>query len=246
MANLVIDIGNTQTKLAVFDEQEIIFFGHFDTSNSTQIEEIARNNNVSRAIISSVKKDEGLQIRPGSNIKTYRFNYQMATQIHNHYRTPETLGADRLAAVVGAVKANPGKDNLVIDAGSCITYDYVDAGSNYYGGSISPGIAMRYKAMNNYTSALPMVDKDAGFTGRAGHDTKTAMLSGVQNGIRYEAEGFIKSYAQQHTSINITLTGGDGIFLDTLLKNSIFAPYIKNDPYLVLRGLNAIVQEYND
>lgn len=244
MANLIADIGNTQTKLAVFNGQEIVFFKHFGSVTAEQLNETARKYNAGKAIISSVKKDHELQL--SESIKTYRFNYQMATQIYNHYRTPETLGLDRLAAVVGAVKVHPGKENLVIDAGTCITYDYADAGNNYYGGSISPGVSMRFKAMNYYTAALPLVDKDTGFSGRFGNDTKTAMLSGVQNGIRYEVEGFIKSYLQQQTNINIILTGGDGIFLDTLLKNSIFAPYIKNDPYLVLRGLNAIVQEYND
>ena len=246
MANLVIDIGNTQTKLAIFDEQEIVFFEHFENISNAQIEEIVSGHHIAKAIVSSVKNEAGNGIKLDDKIKIYRFNYQMATNINNLYRTSATLGADRLAAVAAAVGLNPGKNNLVIDAGTCITYDFVDAGKNYYGGSISPGLNMRYKAMNNYTSALPLVSKDPNFSGSTGRDTVTAMQSGVQNGVKYEAEGFINSYMQQYASINIILTGGDGIFLDTLLKNSIFAPYIKNDPYLVLRGLNAIVQEYND
>jgi type III pantothenate kinase len=147
---------------------------------------------------------------------------------------------------MGAHCLYPGADNLVIDAGTCITYDYVDAGGNYYGGSISPGLNMRYQAMHNYTSALPLVNADDNFSQMFGTDTQSAMQSGVQNGLKYEIEGFINSYRDGKPQLNILLTGGDGIFFDTVLKNSIFAPYIKNEPYLVLKGLNAAIQQHND
>jgi len=147
---------------------------------------------------------------------------------------------------MGAANLYPGKGSLVIDAGTCITYDFVDAKANYFGGSISPGLNMRYKALNNYTAGLPLIEQDSAFDDAYGKDTSGAMRSGVQNGIKYELTGFIESYTKEEKDINIVLTGGDSIFFDTLLKNSIFAPYIKNEPHLVLKGLNAAIQKHND
>ncbi|OKS89504.1 type III pantothenate kinase [Mucilaginibacter polytrichastri] len=246
MPNLVIDIGNTQTKLAVFNDQEMVWFDRQEVADASTINHIIASYQIDKVIASSVKKDHDWQQQISKATKLYLFNYQMAKSVHNHYRTPQTLGLDRLAAVAGAAAIYPGKASLVIDAGTCITYDYVDAGTNYAGGSISPGLSMRYKAMHNYTAGLPLVNKDETFNGSFGNDTISAMVSGVQNGIKYEVEGFVKSYQKQQPHLNIILTGGDGIFLDTLLKNSIFAPYIKIEPYLVLRGLNAVIKEHND
>jgi len=134
----------------------------------------------------------------------------------------------------------------VIDGGTCITYDWIDAGGNYFGGSISPGVNMRYNALNHYTSSLPLVNTDKIFESNSGDDTETAMLSGVQNGVKFELSGFIESYSKNKNELNIILTGGDSIFFDTLLKNSIFAPCIKIEPHLVLKGLNAAIQKHND
>jgi len=170
----------------------------------------------------------------------------MTAGVHNQYKTPQTLGLDRLAAVIGANKLYPGKGSLVIDAGTAITYDWVDAAGNYFGGSISPGLNMRYKALNYYTGKLPLISADTGFDTGYGDDTQTAIRSGVQNGIKYELTGFIESYKKDEPELNIILSGGDSIFFDTLLKNSIFAPYVKNEPYLVLKGLNAAIQNNND
>jgi type III pantothenate kinase len=202
---------------------------------------------VNQAIISSVKKEkeEWLEaLKEKVDIKY--FNVEMTAGIHNQYKTPQTLGPDRLAAVIGAHKLYPGKGNLVIDAGTAITYDWIDADGNYFGGSISPGLNMRYKALNYYTGALPLINANATFENDYGDDTTTAILSGVQNGIKYEVTGFIESYQNSEPELNIILSGGDSIFFDTLLKNSIFAPYIKNEPYLVLKGLNAAIQNNND
>jgi type III pantothenate kinase len=151
-----------------------------------------------------------------------------------------------LAGVIGAAHAYPAQNSLVIDGGTCITYDFVDSDLNYYGGSISPGLKMRYNALNYYTAALPVVNANSAFDKISGNNTQSAITSGVQNGIKYELEGFINSYKQNKNQLNIILTGGDGIFFDNLLKNSIFAPYIKIEPYLVLKGLNAAIQKHND
>lgn len=247
MANLVIDIGNTLTKVAVFRQNELLQAEYYPSANATVLLELIEKYKINRGIISSVKKEtEDWRDVIKNHISLVNFNRDMVIDIHNRYKTPETLGLDRLAAVIGAHKLYQGENNLVIDAGTCITYDWIDADGNYFGGSISPGLNMRYKALNYYTGALPLVKADDEFEESYGSDTTGAILSGVQNGIKYELTGFIQSYYDNAREMNIILTGGDSIFFDTLLKNSIFAPYVKNEPYLVLKGLNAVIQNNND
>jgi type III pantothenate kinase len=247
MTNLVIDIGNTYTKIAVFKLDELLAVEQFETVDATTLDSFLNNYKVNKAIISSVKKHiEPWQIGLGAKIPLTYFTALIKSSIQNHYLTPETLGTDRLAAVIGANHIYPGLNNLVINGGTAITYDYIDAGGNYFGGSISPGLNMRYKALNYYTAGLPLINTDAAFNTAYGNDTETAIRSGVQNGIKYELTGFIESYKNNSQQLNIILSGGDSIFFDTLLKNSIFAPYIKNEPYLVLKGLNAAIQKHND
>ena len=247
MANLVIDIGNTLTKIAVFRQDELLYAEHYSAIETEVLFNLIDQYQVTQAIISSVKSEiETWRGALEKKVDLKYFNSRMTAGIHNQYKTPQTLGLDRLAAVIGANKLYPGKDCLVIDAGTCITYDWIDAEGNYFGGSISPGLNMRYKALNYYTGGLPLIGADAGFECSYGNDTTTSILSGVQNGIKYELTGFIQSYGKDEPELNIILTGGDSIFFDTLLKNSIFAPYIKNEPYLVLKGLNAAIQNNND
>jgi type III pantothenate kinase len=247
MANLVIDIGNTFTKAAIFEQDELVFTKHYKALDTIILDTFLTKYSVDKVIISSVKKSSE-EWESGLKQKTQLiyFNAGMTTGIHNHYLTPQTLGLDRLAAVIGANYLYPDKDNLVIDGGTCITYDWIDAAGNYFGGSISPGLNMRYNALNHYTAGLPVVKQDDTFESNSGEDTETAIRSGVQNGIKFELHGFIESYAKNKQQLNIILTGGDSIFFDTLLKNSIFAPYIKNEPHLVLKGLNAATQKHND
>jgi len=247
MTNLVIDIGNTYTKIAVFRLDELLVVDQFETVDAMVVDNFLSNYEVNRAIVSSVKKHiEPWQTSLSEKITLTYFSALIKTRIQNHYLTPETLGTDRLAAVIGANHIYPGLNNLVINGGTAITYDYIDAGANYFGGSISPGLNMRYKALNYYTAGLPLVNAYADFDTAYGGNTETAIRSGVQNGIKYELSGFIESYKSNSPQLNIILSGGDSIFFDTLLKNSIFAPYIKIEPYLVLKGLNAAIQKHND
>src|ERR1700744_523692 len=247
MANLVIDIGNTLTKIAVFRQDELLQAEHYPVVEAGTLLKLIDQYQVNKAIISSVKKEiESWRSTLEGKVDLEYFNVEMTAGIRNQYKTPKTLGLDRLAAVIGAKQLYPGKGSLVIDAGTAITYDWIDAEGNYFGGSISPGLNMRYKALNYYTGALPLINADDQFNDFYGNDTASAMRSGVQNGIKYEVTGFIESYQRNHPELNIILTGGDSIFFDTLLKNSIFAPYIKNEPYLVLKGLNAAIQNNND
>ena len=245
---MVIDIGNTFTKVAFFDDDNLLFTNHYNLVDTALVDELLNQYHVDSVIISSVKKDkEQWQLALGQKTKLTHFSAAMATGIRNHYLTPGTLGLDRLAAVIGAQRLFAGSNNLVIDGGTCITYDHVDHAGNYFGGSITPGLSMRYSALNYFTAGLPLVDMEEGFDKPNGEDTITSIRSGVQNGIKYELTGCIESYIKKDRQLNVILTGGDCYFFDTLLKNSIFAPYIKIEPYLVLKGLNAAIQQqYND
>jgi type III pantothenate kinase len=247
MANLVFDIGNTYTKLAVFEQDEMIKAEQHEQIDTALLDGILRDHGIEKAIISTVKKtNEQWQGALSEKLPVTAFNAGMTAGITNHYKTPQTLGLDRLAGVIGAHYLFPQCNNLVIDGGTCIKYDYVDARGNYFGGSISPGLNMRYKALNEYTAALPLLSEDEHFCETYGDSTENAIRSGVQNGIKYELQGFIDCYGAMGFETNIILSGGDSIFFDTLLKNSIFAPQIKNEPYLVLKGLNAAIQKHND
>lgn len=247
MTSLVIDIGNTLIKIAVFKLDEMLEANQYETIDVPVLDALLNKYNPVKAIVSSVKKNtEAWQVALGQKIPLTHFNTLMTSGINNHYLTPETLGPDRLAAVIGAYNMFPGQNSLVITGGTAITYDGVDAGGNYFGGSISPGLNMRYKALNNYTAGLPLIEADTDFNTPYGNNTTTAIRSGVQNGVKYELIGFIESYKTMGEQLNIILSGGDSIFFDTLLKNSIFARYIKIEPYLVLKGLNEAIQKHND
>ena len=151
--------------------------------------------------------------------------------------SPQTLGKDRIAAVIGAQSLLPAKNLLVIDAGSCITYDFLTGDRHYLGGAISPGVQMRLRSMNNYTNKLPLLSWEGVERPQSiGRTTITSMLSGVINGIIGEMKSFIFEYEQQYERLKIVLTGGDSIFFEKELKNGIFA-----DPNLVLKGLNEIL-----
>lgn len=159
--------------------------------------------------------------------------------IGNSYSTPQTLGMDRLAAAVGAWSMKPGRDLLVVDAGTAVTYDFVSADGVYRGGNIAPGIGLRLKALHEHTGALPLIDAQ-GELPEFGHNTETAIRSGVINGMRHELDGYIAELASKNPSLLVFLTGGDAEYFDIKAKSTTFAV-----PDLVLRGLSRIT-EYNE
>ncbi len=244
MTNLVFDIGNSFFKIAVFKEENILWTQRYRQISEALLNRVLNKFKPETAIISSVQNKIFLwETKLEKQLKTFRFHYQMAKSIKNHYEQPEKLGLDRLAAVVGAYFLYPKNSILVIDAGTCVTYDSVDQDGNYHGGSISPGLKMRFKALKYYTKKLPLVDFEPDFNQNIGTNTQEAILSGVQNGLRFEAEGFIRQQMEIQPETNILLTGGDLNFFDTHLKSSIFATYVKPEPYLVLKGLNAVIHQ---
>jgi type III pantothenate kinase len=237
---LIIDIGNTVAKLVAFDGEEPI--EEIKTSNETlaALPAFASKYHFDRGIVGSVigipdAVEEMLTSMPFSIL---RFTPDTPIPICNKYKSPYTLGSDRLAAAVGASILKPDKDILIIDAGTCITYDVIDAKKNYWGGNIAPGMQMRLDALHEYTVRLPLVQAEGEVPG-LGYNTETAIRSGVLRGMKYEIEGYIKSMRAKYPHLLVFLTGGDKINFDTNIKNSIFA-----DRFIVSRGLNKIL-DYN-
>lgn len=237
--NLVIDIGNNSSKFFLFQEDTIILRGRRENTSLNFIAEIAKEYGVKNIIVSSVVKfkDEEKEKLFAEHPGTLWFTNAMPLPINILYRTPERLGSDRLAAAIGAIGEAPGKDILVIDAGSAITIDFVDAEGNFRGGNISPGIKMRLTALHQLTSRLPKVEKD-GDTPTLGYDTETAIRSGVILGICHEIDGYINDFRQKYPNLLVFLTGGDEKTLIDKIKNRIFA-----DKFLIAKGLNRILKE---
>ena len=247
MANLVIDIGNSSTKVAVFNNRELSCLENHDVIDRDLLTGLISRYEISHSIISTVNQDAGEYeeiLRRYTNYK--RFSVSDQSIVNVTYESPNTLGLDRLAAIIGARSCYPGRNCLVIDAGTCITYDAVNAEGTYSGGSISPGLNMRFKAMHSFTSRLPLLSADENFTGRQGSDTATSMISGVQNGMYWEVLGFIENYTLRYPELQTILCGGDSKFFDTRLKSSIFAHAFKTEPHLVLIGLNEVIYQHND
>jgi type III pantothenate kinase len=237
---LIIDIGNTVAKLVAFDGEEPV--EEIKTSNDTlaDLPAFTRKYHFTCGIVGSVigipaAVEEKLE---GLSFPILHFTPDTPIPICNKYKSPETLGSDRLAAAVGASILKPEKDILIIDAGTCITYDVIDASRNYWGGNIAPGMQMRLHALHEYTVRLPLVQAEGEVPG-LGYNTETAIRSGVLRGMKYEIEGYIKSMRAKYPHLLVFLTGGDKINFDTNIRNSIFA-----DKFIVPRGLNKIL-DYN-
>ena len=239
--NLVIDIGNTAAKIAVFDGEELIDISYEPQHSLDSLKEISQRFPLRQGIIASVISltDVMLQQLNGLNIRLIHLTAKTPRPINNLYKTPQTLGVDRLAAVVAAHTSSPQLDALVIDAGTCITYDYINKNGDYLGGNISPGVNMRLKALHAFTDKLPLISPEGEIL-EWGNTTETAIRAGVIHGIQQEMEGYIQLAEKRSTNLSVFLTGGDSVYFDTIKKNTIFA-----DKYLVLKGLNRILS-YND
>lgn len=239
--NLIIDIGNTASKIAIFEQGEIKEMIRCSNQSLDELVALCRQYPIQKGILSSVVSinetiRQQLSLLP---FPVLEFTYQTPIPIRNLYQTPQTLGVDRLAAVVAAYYQKPNNPALVIDAGTCITYDFLDEHGQYWGGNISPGMEMRFKALHSFTDKLPYVAV-SGETPLYGNSTETAIRAGVIRGIEHEICGYIKQLQKNYPSLLVFLTGGNEFSFDTNLKSGIFA-----DGFLVLKGLNRIL-EYND
>jgi type III pantothenate kinase len=235
--NLVIDIGNTLTKIALFQGSEMLAYTSFVGVDAQRVKSFCKTNMlIDNAIISTVKEyPTEIILFLNEHFNTFFFDHNTPVPVINKYGSPETLGKDRLAAVIGAKHWMPNNNILVIDAGTAITYDLVTADGEYLGGAISPGITMRYKALHTFTGRLPLIDyyEDAKLIG---NDTASSIQSGVLNGVLVEMEGIIRSYQLIYPDLKIILTGGDHNYFDKRLKIKTFAAL-----NLVLEGLNLIL-----
>jgi type III pantothenate kinase len=222
---LTIDVGNTQIKSAVFEQDTLIEKFVFLLSDfQISIEKILKKfDKISVLVISSVGKLENDALNVFSDkVKIYVINRDKVFPFVNNYATPNTLGIDRAVLASGAVLQYPNQNRLVIDAGTCVTYDFIDAQNVYHGGAISPGIRLRYEAMHNYTAKLPLLELEEP-ENLVGNSTKESMHSGVVNGLTFEIDGYIDGLKSQNENFIIILTGGDANFLAKRLKNTIFA-----------------------
>lgn len=239
--NLVIDVGNTLIKLAVFDsgilkEKKTCVKTNFLATLS----EFYKNfPSISHAIVSSVANLSERQLQNLQQRGNVLFlDHQTKVPFVNTYGTPQSLGIDRIALASAASLRYAAKNVLVIDAGTCITYDFLSSENEYLGGAISPGISLRYRALHTFTDKLPLLEREP--TGLLiGYSTATSIHAGVIQGVLYEIDGFIEAYAQKYQNLTVILTGGDAHFLRDSIKNDIFA-----HSNFLLEGLNHIL-EYN-
>ena len=250
MANLIIDIGNTRTKVAVFENGMLLKVDSYESITGEQLDSYLKKELITHSILASVRSDAAVVGQLENTLRKHtsyiRFSLESATTIKNFYKTPQTLGLDRLAGLLGAQALYPQTNCLVIDAGTCIKYDLINHTGSYFGGSISPGISMRFKALHEFTGKLPLVNFDAKFATKEGTDTISSILSGVIQGALFEMKGFIESYYNRYDQLHVILCGGDALFFDTQLKNGIFAHLLYVEPHLVLFGLNETIQQQND
>ena len=239
--NLIIDIGNTGIKLAVFDNNNSLI--HFQRTNQDKVIEKLKNIiqkfPVSDAIISQVGNPvSGLNKCLNKHQIVYRYlSAKLRLPFKIRYKSPDSIGADRLGLVAGAIYKKPQTNKLIIDAGTCVTYDYVDKNNNYYGGAISPGLQLRYKSLHDYTANLPLLQPDKKKIPLIGNNTTSSIQSGVLNGLINEIEGFIVKYNLNFPDLTVYLTGGHEKLLDRYIKNKIFV----SSKFLLVEGLNYIL-----
>jgi type III pantothenate kinase len=239
--NLVIDIGNTQTKLAIFSHRKILETFIEEEVTTDRINELTKEfPELNQAILCSVTStdEQLLQFLKDKFELFIEMGPETPIPKENLYKTKETLGYDRLAAAVGANSLFPCSNLLVIDAGTAITYDLIDNNNRYLGGNISPGLTTRFRALHEFTGRLPLIEKNDTFP-LLGQTTEEAIRSGVQWGILSEMDAMIERIRDQWIDCKVILTGGDSFFFDEKLKNPIFVMF-----ELTLLGLNRII-EYN-
>jgi type III pantothenate kinase len=239
---LIIDIGNSWSKFAIYSGLELVDSGYITNENSSaDITEILKKyHQLKKAIISSVRENPPFVSFIKEHLTTLELTHTTPLPVKLNYNSPETLGRDRIAGAAGA-SVLYGNPILSVDAGTCITFDFVNENGEYEGGAISPGIEMRLKAMHQFTGKLPYVKFDTTKTPLPliGKNTQDCLLAGAVNGAAYEIEKNIEYYKEQYPALKVVICGGDATFLAKAVKNSIFA-----DPLLVLKGLNIILQ-YN-
>ena len=237
---LAVDIGNSSIKAGLFHENRLLEVIRFKNLNHRRLVLFAISRAVTNIIVASVRNNNPFNNQRYRNFFKHVIELGESTSlpVKNLYKTPKTLGKDRLAGVVGANAIFPGTNVLVVDMGSAITYDLINSKKEYLGGNISPGMSMRYKALHSFTKQLPLLRPEEKLV-QIGRETNEAIHSGVQNGIIFETERYIESLNNQYAGLKTILTGGDAKFFDNKLKYTIFV-----ESNLILIGLHRILK-YN-
>ena len=235
--NLIIDIGNSSTKLAVYRDYKKLSVSRINEISCEELEKELSGYKIKRAIVSSVR-----DLPPfvtdliTSNIPAVHFlSYKSKLPFKIKYETPETLGTDRIAAVAGAFRLFEGDNVLIIDAGTAITFDFL-IDHQFKGGNISPGLDLRLKALNKFTGKLPLIEKSFDFS-FPGRNTKDAILAGVISGVTYEINEYIRTFKKRKKNIKVIITGGDSGFLKEKLSHKAI-----HLPDIVIDGLNYILE----
>ncbi|KIC95159.1 type III pantothenate kinase [Flavihumibacter solisilvae] len=232
---LCFDFGNTRQKYAVFKDDALDAVIHLDGTDAAVINGVMDTHQPDRTILSSVINHEpAVEELLARRSKFHRLSHLTSLPFTTPVGKPATIGADRLAIAAAAVNLFPGKNNLAIALGTCITYNFINSNHEFLGGGISPGMDMRFKSLKEYTAKLPLVKEDWNFP-LVGYDTVTNITSGVILGMAKEIDGFIDAYAERYGNFNVLLTGGNSGYFVPHLKNKIFA-----DQNLIFKGLYAI------
>lgn len=238
MKNLVIDIGNSRVKSALFEGFDLI--GDHSFEDLDEAIPLWQEMEFEACLLSSVKFSEE-ELSAQIPFPFHFLSHSTHLPILNGYSTPKTLGLDRIAAAIGAWELAGKRPVLAIDMGSCITYEFIDDLSIYRGGAISPGLQMRAKAMNSFTARLPLIEIKKSPESPIGDSTVSCIQSGIWYGVEYEVLGHIEAYRLKIPEIKIYICGGDSLFFESLAKGHIFVV-----PNLVLHGLNCILNHNVD
>ncbi len=232
--NLILDVGNTLIKAGFFDDQTFLKEERICPENLPLFLSECGANYI---LVSDVRGITDRYLRALSDKCPIIFlNHQTPLPIQNRYETPQTLGTDRIAAAIGAYFSAPNENHLVLDAGTCLTYDFIDKSGNYWGGAISMGLRMRFRALAHFTGKLPEIQDFDKPISLVGQSTEMSILSGVIHGMLGEIDYFLTHYRQKYDDFRLTICGGDANFFEKRIKASIFA-----NSKLVLMGLNQIL-----
>jgi type III pantothenate kinase len=237
---LCFDFGNTRLKCGVFTGSDLTEVITLENDKDETMSAIIKKYKPAKSLLSSViDHNPAIETMLAMAGKFHRLDHHSKIPVTTPVGKPETIGADRLALVVAASEMYPDKNNLVVGLGTAITFNFINRNKEFLGGSISPGMEMRFKSLQAFTARLPLIEKDWNFP-LIGYDTRTNILSGVILGMAKEIDGIIDSYSEKYSNLNVLLTGGDSTYFAHHLKNKIFA-----DLNLIFKGLYAISELNN-
>ncbi len=240
MTTLCLDFGNTRRKAALFEGANLIAEEVLPDDSGETVSALVAQYRPGKSILASVvDHDYAVERVLAGATQFHKLSHSTRLNFTTPVGKPSTIGADRLALAAAAVACFPGKNNLVIGLGTCITYNFINQYHAFLGGAISPGMEMRFRSMHEYTAKLPLAKKDFNFP-VTGYDTLTNLQSGVLAGISFEISGYIEFYRSRYGNFNAVLTGGDAAYFARHLKNRIFA-----DPTFLFKGLYAISEVNN-